>query len=336
MLIEIDQSRANSSAQLPRKASRDTDEVGGRWNTEKFGDVADLKYGRSLSAGQRRGGAIPVCGSNGVVGYHDESLISGPGIVIGRKGTAGAVTWVDSDFWPIDTTYYVDCKQHSDLKWLYYAISSLRLENLREGPVPGLNRHSVAELAVKVPPLREQRKIAAVLSSVDDVIKKYEAVVNEVQIVKQGLMQQMLVRKDQVPHQIPSCSDASEHWEIVNLGDIATIVGGGTQDGPLGLLEREYTLGYTNRHHPAHGPYYLADSLHDHELWAGKFDCDTPSTEVALGDNPSDNRGVRDQYDTDGDQSGLSEPRTEIWGLCRVPILPRSASCKEPRPPWNG
>lgn len=230
MPTENDERRANSLAQLPRRASRNTDEVAERWNTEKFSDVADLKYGKALSAARRRGGAVPVCGSNGVVGYHDESLISGPGIVIGRKGAAGAVTYIDSDFWPIDTTYYVDCKQHSDLKWLYYAISCLRFENFRGGPVPGLNRQSVAELAVEVPPLREQRKIAAILSSIDDVIKKYQAVVNEVQVVKHGLMQQMLVRKNQVPHgaEVPSCSNASEHWDTVNLGDIATIVGGGT------------------------------------------------------------------------------------------------------------
>lgn len=163
------------------------------WKIAKFGDVASLRYGKSLAARQRKGGLVPVFGSNGVVGYHDEPLVSGPGIVVGRKGSAGSTHWVESDFWPIDTTYYVDMKVEGfDLRWLYYAISTLRLEGLSEGPVPGLNRNAVADLALKIPPLCEQRKIARILSSVDDAIEKNKAVIEQAQIVKRGLMQRLL------------------------------------------------------------------------------------------------------------------------------------------------
>ena len=135
---------------------------------------------------------MPVIGSNGVVGHHDESLISGPGIVVGRKGSAGSAIWIDSDFWPIDTTYYVDkIAEDIDIQWLYYAISMLRLDKLSEGPVPGLNRHSAAELAIRLPPRREQRKIAAVLSSVDNAINKTRAVIGQACIVKRALMQEL-------------------------------------------------------------------------------------------------------------------------------------------------
>jgi type I restriction enzyme S subunit len=65
----------------------------------------------------------PVVGSNGIVGYHNQAIVKGPGIVVGRKGTIGAVSWIDKDFWPIDTTYYVKTKI-SDvfLKWLFYEL----------------------------------------------------------------------------------------------------------------------------------------------------------------------------------------------------------------------
>lgn len=65
-------------------------------------------------------GIYPVVGSNGIVGYHNRGIVKGPGIVIGRKGSIGAVTWVDQDFWPIDTTYYIKLKKHNiSLKWLF-------------------------------------------------------------------------------------------------------------------------------------------------------------------------------------------------------------------------
>ena len=46
-----------------------------------------------------------------------------------------------------------------------------------------------------LPPLPEQRKIAAILSSVDDAIEKTQAVIDQVQVVKRGLMQELLTRR---------------------------------------------------------------------------------------------------------------------------------------------
>ena len=45
-----------------------------------------------------------------------------------------------------------------------------------------------------LPPHREQRKIAAILSSLDDAIEKTQAVIDQVQVVKRGLMQELLTR----------------------------------------------------------------------------------------------------------------------------------------------
>ena len=50
------------------------------------------------------------------------------------------------------------------------------------------------DFKVGVPPLPEQRKIAAILSSVDDAIEKTQAVIDQVQVVKRGLMQELLTR----------------------------------------------------------------------------------------------------------------------------------------------
>ena len=50
------------------------------------------------------------------------------------------------------------------------------------------------DFEVGIPPLPEQRKIAAILSSVDDTIEKTQAVIDQVQVVKRGLMQELLTR----------------------------------------------------------------------------------------------------------------------------------------------
>ena len=73
----------------------------------KLGDLLELAYGKALRAEDRLPGETPVYGSNGQVGWHNEPLVAGPGVVVGRKGNPGITTWIPTDFFPIDTTFFV-------------------------------------------------------------------------------------------------------------------------------------------------------------------------------------------------------------------------------------
>ena len=113
------------------------------WGVKMLGELVELAYGKPLKAEDRKHGPVCVYGANGPVGWHDEVLVSGPGIVIGRKGNPGVVTWSHGDFYPIDTTFYVEpigiCRS---LYFLYYALSLHNLANLSaDSAVPGLNRN---------------------------------------------------------------------------------------------------------------------------------------------------------------------------------------------------
>jgi type I restriction enzyme S subunit len=77
------------------------------WGVSKLGNILELKYGKALKKEERRDGQYPVFGSSGILGYHDKSLVRGPGIIVGRKGNVGSVFWSDDDFFVIDTAYYV-------------------------------------------------------------------------------------------------------------------------------------------------------------------------------------------------------------------------------------
>ncbi|QJX01955.1 hypothetical protein HML84_06380 [Alcanivorax sp. IO_7] len=47
------------------------------WQEVRLGDICEFAYGKSLPAKSRTGQGYPVYGSNGVVGFHDQSLTSG-------------------------------------------------------------------------------------------------------------------------------------------------------------------------------------------------------------------------------------------------------------------
>ncbi len=114
------------------------------WEVKELGDLLVLAYGKALKADNRRhDGNVSVYGSNGQVGWHDKRLIQGPGIVVGRKGNPGVVTWVTTDFFPIDTTFYVVPKNGNDiLYFLFYALIDQDLPSIAaDSAVPGLNRN---------------------------------------------------------------------------------------------------------------------------------------------------------------------------------------------------
>jgi len=119
------------------------------WVVRRMEEVLSLRYGKALKKDDRSGGDIPVYGSSGVVGYHDTSLASGPGIVVGRKGNVGSVFWSEKDFFVIDTAYYVESEM--PLIFLYYDLQGKNFLN-NDAAVPGLSRNQAYSLPMIVPP----------------------------------------------------------------------------------------------------------------------------------------------------------------------------------------
>jgi type I restriction enzyme S subunit len=125
------------------------------WEVKTLGDLLELAYGKALKAEDRHDGNIPVYGSNGQVGWHDEWLVAGPGIVVGRKGNPGIATWVSTDFFPIDTTFYVVPKSVCpSLEFLSQVLRAQDLASLgADSAVPGLNRNLAYMSRQVLPPL---------------------------------------------------------------------------------------------------------------------------------------------------------------------------------------
>ena len=107
------------------------------WARKKLEKVGFLNYGKTLKKGDRQGGKYPVFGSGGIIGTHDKFLVEAPGIIVGRKGSIGNVFWTDKNYYPIDTTYFIN-KEQSSL-FLYHSLQNIGFINT-DVAVPGLNR----------------------------------------------------------------------------------------------------------------------------------------------------------------------------------------------------
>ncbi|MDN5855185.1 MAG: restriction endonuclease subunit S, partial [Actinomycetia bacterium] len=164
-----------------------------RWREVELGEVCEFKYGKSLAAGHRDGGAYPVYGSNGVIGSHSKAVSNGPTVIIGRKGSFGEVAYSRLPCWPIDTTYYIDSTATKvDLKWLSYRLSSLGLTRLnRAAAIPGLNREDAYRQRLLIPPIEEQRRIAAILAHTDALRAKRRQVLARLDTLAQSTFHNM-------------------------------------------------------------------------------------------------------------------------------------------------
>ena len=118
------------------------------WKVSRLGDAVEFVYGKALKAGARRNGEVTVFGSGGAIGYHDEALAEGPGIVVGRKGNVGSVYWSNGAFFAIDTTYWI--RSTLALTYCYYALCDMEFLD-SHAAVPGLSREQAYSLPLVVP-----------------------------------------------------------------------------------------------------------------------------------------------------------------------------------------
>ncbi len=164
------------------------------WVSTRLGDLYTFEYGKSLIKGARAAdGIYPVYGSSGIVGMHDQYLIEGPAIIIGRKGAAGSVHYSTDNPWPIDTTYYVQDDKNLYLKFSCYLFRSLNLAKLETSTaIPGLNRNHAYDETVLLPPLNEQHrivtKIEELFSELDKGIENLKTAQSQLKVYRQALL----------------------------------------------------------------------------------------------------------------------------------------------------
>lgn len=164
------------------------------WEEKLLGAIAPLQRGFDLPTSKRHSGPFPVVYSNGILGFHTSFQVRGPGVVTGRSGTIGTVTYVSEDFWPHNTSLWVTDFRHNNPRFVFYLYAYVGLERFATGSgVPTLNRNDVHAYRVSIPPsATEQGAIAQVLTDLDTEIGLLEDKVAKARQIKQGMMQELL------------------------------------------------------------------------------------------------------------------------------------------------
>jgi type I restriction enzyme S subunit len=192
-------------------------EFEGEWNECKLGKVINLKRGYDLPKRSRMDGNVPIISSSGITGYHNEEKVKGPGIVTGRYGTIGSVFYLKENFWPLNTSLYVQDFKGNHIKFVYFLLRNFDFGLFSDkSAVPGINRNHVHEAQINLPILPEQQKIADFLTAVDDKINQLTRKKTLMEQYKKGVMQKIFSQEIRFP-------EFEGEWDEKKLGDISKI-----------------------------------------------------------------------------------------------------------------
>ena len=207
------------------------------WKECRLGDFFELHRGYDLTKAEIKDGPYPVVCSTSIMGYHNEYKVKAPGVVIGRSGTLGEVQYIDTDFWPHNTSLFVSDFKGNSPKFIKYFLQLFGTGNVGGGSaVPTLNRNHLQALTVKVPPLPTQQKIAAILSSLDDKIELNNKINTNLEQQAKALFKNWFVYFEPFGGKMP------EGWKEAEFRDVCENITDGVHNTVVNDPNGDYLL----------------------------------------------------------------------------------------------
>lgn len=181
------------------------------WEVKELGEVLTFGSGRDYK--HLKSGDIPVYGTGGVMTYVDEFLYQGESVGIGRKGTIDKPVYLNGKFWTVDTLFFTHNFKNILPKYTFYQFGRIPWREYNEASgVPSLNKNTLSNIQIPLPPLPEQEAIASAFSDADAWIESLEQSLAKKRLIKQGAMQSLLTPK--------------EDWKVKKLGEMSVIYTG--------------------------------------------------------------------------------------------------------------
>ena len=177
----------------------------GEWEELKLENVFKLSSGdtkpKDVENEPTEEQKIPVFGGNNIMGYSANGNSEGDVILIGRVGEyCGVTRLIQEKCWITDNALFTkEFSDEFDRLFIVYLLQNFQLSRLRnKGGQPQISQKPIYNLKLKIPLLKEQQKIATVLTTADKEIELLEQQLADLQQEKKALMQVLLTGKKRV------------------------------------------------------------------------------------------------------------------------------------------
>ena len=171
-------------------------EFEGEWEDFLINDVcSEFKSGKNIKADSiSESGEYPVYGGNGLRGYTSSYNHEGLYVLIGRQGAlCGNVRSVNGKTYITEHAIAAAGNEKSNTSFLHYLFLKMNLGQYSDQSAqPGLAVNKLLKLEVSLPPISEQKKIAKLLSLLDERIATQNKIIDKLQSLIKGLEDNLL------------------------------------------------------------------------------------------------------------------------------------------------
>ena len=214
------------------------------WKEYKLGEVCSrLRSGKGIKAESVfNEGKYPVIGGNGIRGYADVCNFEGQAVVIGRQGAyCGNVRFFEGEAYMTEHAVVAVGNEFADTRFLASLLSLMHLGNLSaQSAQPGISVQTLSKQIVRLPSIAYQKRVSAILKSLDDKIEVNRRINDNLEQQAQALFKSWFV--DFEPFKDGEFVESElgmipKGWRIVNLFDVAEVLD--KYRKPLSGQERE-------------------------------------------------------------------------------------------------
>ena len=163
--------------------------------TTKLGEIFILQNGKAMPKNKMINGNIPVYGGNGIMGYHNESLIDYSTISIGRVGEyCGAVHITESKSWISDNSMYVTkFIKDIDIKFIYISLVKLNLNQFaNKTSQPNISQPIILSKSIPIPSLETQKEIVSRIEKLEKNISDAKKIIDTAKDKKEEILKKYL------------------------------------------------------------------------------------------------------------------------------------------------
>ena len=165
-------------------------------------------------------------------------------LLISLNGTIGNVAYYNNEKIMLGkSSGYINLKGNINKKYIYYVLKTNTVleyfnKELTGTTIKNLSLSTLRNTPIPLPNIREQEKIALILSTVDEQIDNVDALIEKNKELKKGLMQTLLTKGiGHTKFKKTEIGEIPEKWEVKNVSDVAEKV----CVGFVGSLNKYYT-----------------------------------------------------------------------------------------------
>jgi type I restriction enzyme S subunit len=179
------------------------------WEVVRLGEIVEIYDNKRIPLSEEeranRKGIYPYCGANGIIDHIDNYIFEGDYLLLAEDGGffgrfENSAYLMSGKFWVNNHAHVLKAREGVSvnrfiLAWLIFDDISRYISGTTRQK---LNQSVMRNILIPLPPLSEQKRIAEILSQIDQAIEKEEKYKEKLERLKKGLMEDLLTGKVRV------------------------------------------------------------------------------------------------------------------------------------------